>query len=230
MPYKKKRAPRMRRKRARGRRYARKARPFNPYQTIPLKTKHVATLRYFEPNFTIDPGAAGTAAAYVFSANGLYDPNITGTGHQPLGFDQLMAMYNHYVVIGASIRVTFWNEDSTYTQLVALSTQSGSTPTATMTNLIEQGRCKWTTVGVANSGNDRKTLSLKINPNKFMTRSSPLSDPNVKGDSTANPAEQAYFHVMAAPNNNSVNSSQIRCSATLEFRAVFFEPKFLSES
>lgn len=44
---------------------------------------------------------------YVFSANGLYDPNTTGTGHQPLYFDQLAAVYNHYTVLKSRIKVTF---------------------------------------------------------------------------------------------------------------------------
>ena len=35
------------------------------------------------------------------------DPNHTGVGHQPLYFDQLMTIYNHYIVIGAKITVKF---------------------------------------------------------------------------------------------------------------------------
>lgn len=216
-------------KNKRRRRYKKRAVPFS-LATVPLKSKHMATLRYFEPNFTLDPGLAGLAANYIFSANGLYDPNITGTGHQPLGFDQLMAMYNHYVVIGAVIKVQFWNEDATFTQLVSLSIQASATAPITATNLIEQGRCKWLTLGVANSGTDRGVLTLKVNPTKFLGRSKPLSDPDLKGDSSNNPAEQAYFTLLCTPNNNTQNSSQVRCSATIDYTVMFIEPKVLTES
>lgn len=47
----------------------------------------------------------GSLSAYTFVANGLFDPNNTGTGHQPMYFDQAMLIYNHYKVIGSKINV-----------------------------------------------------------------------------------------------------------------------------
>lgn len=222
-------AKRVYKKRSKSKVQKRRKVPFS-LATVPLKRTLATTVRYFEPNFTLDPGVAGLAANYIFSANGLFDPNITGTGHQPLGFDQLMVMYNHYVVIGAAIKVEFWNEDATFTQLVSLSIQSSTTAPITATNLIEQGRCVWTTLGVANSGTDHGVLEMKINPNKFLNRTKPLSDPELKGSSSANPTEQAYFTLLCTPNNSTQNSSQVRCSATIEYSTIFFEPKILTES
>ena len=49
-------------------------------------------------------GSAGIPFKYQFSCNGLYDPNITGTGHQPMYFDQVTPIYNQYRVIGAKAR------------------------------------------------------------------------------------------------------------------------------
>jgi hypothetical protein len=43
---------------------------------------------------------------YQFSLNSLFDPNTTGTGHQPRGFDQIKTLYNRYRVYGVSYRVT----------------------------------------------------------------------------------------------------------------------------
>jgi hypothetical protein len=59
-------------------------------------------LRYGE-QVTLNPGS-GSNASYVFAMNGLYDPNITGTGHQPYGFDEYCAAagagpYNRYTVV-----------------------------------------------------------------------------------------------------------------------------------
>lgn len=36
--------------------------------------------------------------SYVFRLNSVFDPNLTGTGHQAYGFDQLSALYNRYRV------------------------------------------------------------------------------------------------------------------------------------
>lgn len=37
---------------------------------------------------------------YAFNLNSIFDPNRTGTGHQPMGRDQLAVLYNRYRVIG----------------------------------------------------------------------------------------------------------------------------------
>lgn len=47
----------------------------------------------------------GVPDLWHISANGMYDPNITGTGHQPFMYDQLAALYNHYVVKSSKITV-----------------------------------------------------------------------------------------------------------------------------
>ena len=91
------------------------ARKSNPYKSIvPSRIVRTrcgfpdtlqTTLRYQE---TLSlSSSSGALFGYVYNLNGLYDPNHTGTGHQPLYFDQLMTIYNHYIVIGAKITVKF---------------------------------------------------------------------------------------------------------------------------
>jgi hypothetical protein len=72
----------------------------------PLPSTQKVMLKYsdflsFTPN--------GAPTNYIYSCNNLYDPNVTGVGHQPRGFDQLMALYDHFVVISAVAEVTFYN-------------------------------------------------------------------------------------------------------------------------
>lgn len=62
-------------------------------------------LRYVETIGLIS--SAGSVARNVFSPQNCFDPNVTGTGHQPMYFDQLTAIYARYKVHGATIRVTF---------------------------------------------------------------------------------------------------------------------------
>lgn len=50
------------------------------------------------------PGtASGALYYYQFRGNSVYDPDYTGTGTQPNGFDQWASFYNSYVVLGSSI-------------------------------------------------------------------------------------------------------------------------------
>ena len=51
------------------------------------------------------PGGAGHGS-YQFRANSLYDPDLSGVGHQPMGFDEMSARYLHYQVLGSRIKVS----------------------------------------------------------------------------------------------------------------------------
>jgi hypothetical protein len=51
------------------------------------------------------PGTtSGSLYYYQFRGNSVYDPDYTGTGTQPNGFDQWASFYNTYVVLGSSIK------------------------------------------------------------------------------------------------------------------------------
>ena len=39
--------------------------------------------------------------------NSLFDPDFTGTGHQPYYFDQFATIYQRYTVIGSKLTATF---------------------------------------------------------------------------------------------------------------------------
>ena len=62
---------------------------------------------HYESLLTLAPGAA--VASYVFRGNSLYDPDYTGTGHQPRYFDQLTPIYGRYKVLASSIKVELIN-------------------------------------------------------------------------------------------------------------------------
>jgi len=47
--------------------------------------------------------SAGVPQFQRFRANGMYDPNQTAGGHQPLFYDQMSVLYNHWKVIGARL-------------------------------------------------------------------------------------------------------------------------------
>lgn len=49
--------------------------------------------------------SSGALGSWVFSANGLYDPDVTGIGHQPLGYDVFAQVYSRYLVLSSRIKV-----------------------------------------------------------------------------------------------------------------------------
>ena len=73
--------------------------------------RHVARLKYCD-FVTLNATASGSAVPLIhhFRANSLYDPDQSSSGHQPRGFDELAAIYDHYCVIGSKIKVSFEND------------------------------------------------------------------------------------------------------------------------
>lgn len=49
---------------------------------------------------------SGNLADNVYRGNSLFDPDLTGTGGQPLGFDQWAAFYASYTVLASECKVT----------------------------------------------------------------------------------------------------------------------------
>lgn len=66
----------------------------------------------YQQRITLSP-AAGSLANNVFRLNSLYDPDQTGTGAQPVGFDQLSALYQKYKVYGAKVRAKAVSQGTT---------------------------------------------------------------------------------------------------------------------
>jgi hypothetical protein len=63
-------------------------------------------------------GASGLAGR-TFSLNAPFDPDVTGTGNQPVYYDQLAALYNKYRVIRAHWRVKVVSKTATNAGVVA---------------------------------------------------------------------------------------------------------------
>ena len=65
---------------------------------------HRCLLKYYEAGINVT-ATTGLAGNHFFSANGCFDPNVTGTGHQPMGFDQMMLFYEQYTVVRSKISI-----------------------------------------------------------------------------------------------------------------------------
>jgi len=171
-------------------------------------------------------GAVGT---YVLRANDLYDPDFTGTGHQPLGFDQLMLFYNHFTVTKAKLVCTF--ESTTACPVhVSLRVDGDSTAITTPSRLIELGGN--VLLGLeqkAVSGSTRTAeIQADIGRLQGVSQGAITSDPSLQGSSGASPVECSYFHI-SVWNDNSVSGS-VNCQFILEQEAVFMEPRDLTQS
>lgn len=72
----------------------------NPSRSV-ISNRYFTKLVYSQP---LSLAPATHIDYHEFCTNGLYDPDITGTGHQPYGYDQLMpTLYQKYLVHGCKV-------------------------------------------------------------------------------------------------------------------------------
>ena len=194
-------------------------------------------LRYVE-NFTLNPGVLGSSVQ-VFSMNGLFDPNITGLGHQPMFFDNYMAIYAAYRVNVAYI--TFVAID---TQIVnSVQTATGTTSgqfyaaneravrmfivkdrtqvdySASLNTLIEEGNTNmaWRYAPQTTSGFMPK---LRMTGNPVTLLNVNKKDEELQGSASTNPFNEAYF-ICGVDNMPGSNADSMNFQVIITYNVTF---------
>lgn len=168
-------------------------------------------------------GGTTNYLAHIYAANGLYDPNISGVGHQPRGFDQFMLMYDHYVVIASHITCRFTSDDANIPAMeCALLLRDNITGLTSKVDYNESPRIRRK---VLTNRSNQVVITSKCNPNKFLGRSKPLADPELKGNAGANPVELATWFILVAPATTTSTPTTITVDVNLVYTAVFIEPR-----
>lgn len=234
MPYvRRNRKPRKPRVVKRRRNYTRKRKTLRPmYQNInyPLATTVTKRLKYCE-RITINP-SVGALSSYTFCANDLFDPNRSSIGHQPYGFDQLMALYNHYQVIGSKIRIVPTGAlDEGF--IFGLQLNDSLTMSSTDVEAIcEQPYAKRMLVypGQNKALTMSQTFSLKKYFGSKSNVNTLIGNRTYMGQATTSPAEAAFYVIWVASNTYPVDPSPITFHVEIEFTAIFTEPNVLPQS
>ncbi len=193
--------------------------------------RKLVKLRY-HATLTLEPNAP-FVAAYVFSANGLFDPDITGTGHQPRGFDEIMPLFFNYVVVQSTLSASFLQtanntaDDSLGTQ-VGIALKGVDTVSTLSNSYFEDRNVVFTTLGNRNASGP-VFLSNTFNARKYLTRKDPLNDDTLQGNGGANPDEQVFYQIFIAPLQD-IGVGIIQITVDIVYTAVFIGPQIPPES
>jgi hypothetical protein len=202
-------------------------------QTIPIFpiAKEVKGMVYYDYLKTL-AGGVGAIPTNFFTGNGLFDPDNTGIGHQPMGFDQMMGFYEQATVIRSHIRVTFYSAGAATRVGLYL---NPDTTSPSLPRIVENGLMKMGLVGGSGTGNGAHafaTLELACDvPSYFgRRRGEILADPQMYTTIAANPGEMVHFGVCAWSAFDSAAEVAVGYDVTITYDAVFWEPKKLTSS
>lgn len=171
---------------------------------------------------------SGALNMTVFSANGLYDPNVSGIGHQPTGFDQMMVFYDHYVVLRAKCTVNWFNTSSGASAQVALALNSSNSVVTDYVALSEGGYLVRDFLNSNATSDAIKTSRLSVSIPKFSGTPNIRDATDLWGTATSNPTEQTYFNLCVWDFQG--GSPSVRYEIMLEYDAWFLEPRKLTSS
>lgn len=216
---------RFRRRPARRPRRAMSGRTVNVNRSLqPIPQRYICKMKYCETNVS---GALN--GQYVYNINSVYDPDRTGIGHQPYGFDNLANLYNRYRVIKCGWRIESPLGDTDSPRSIhAIASNDPSITWGTASYIRENPRCKYITVV---PGGTAKTLSGWVTMPSLTGRTTAqyMADDRYQAQVTTSPAEEALLYVFVS-NVNGNPLGNIPIQVTLEYTVEFFDVKHVVQS
>lgn len=193
------------------------------------------TLQYVD-NYLLS-SVAGSIVTQQWKVNSMFDPDLTGTGHQPRGFDQLCTTsgpYAKYRVLAVRISgEALSTNDATMTLI------NGFSDLATIPTVPGGGIGSisgtselpgWTALFIPPAGAPvaRFAQAARISEIEGVSESAVLSEDNYSATSVADPADLAYFTVKMQAENSGNGAANLLIR--FEFDVQFEEPILLAAS
>jgi len=176
---------------------------------------------------------ANAVVSYYFKINSTFDPNGTGTGHQPYARDELATLYQRYAVLGCNVSVVFENLSNEH-YLVALRV-GAFTDTLSQSIIMEQSS-RWLKKTIVRAANENikdewKRLRIYVPVKKFLPGGFDSNGKDTfisKNGATvgADPAVivPVYVHVTNVDGSTVVAADAIRIRVLLTQDIVYYTP------
>lgn len=181
---------------------------------------------------TLNPQPA-TPAQHLFRCISVYDPDLTGVGHQPMYFDQWAGIYTKYTVKGAKCSMkwipgvnTAVNNPAGLWGIYTSTNTTGINVFTDTTGILEANnstnmRC----AGVLSTGltnpSKQATVSSYFSTKKFFGITNPNDGNAYSAETTTNPQQEAYFCCYYADINGNDPATQeyyVQIDYIVEFR------------
>lgn len=174
-------------------RYARRSlRTKWPTPLVPFARR---CFRYNDTGFSGATATPGYVYWYVFRGNSLYDPDYTGIGVQPYGYDQLTGLFGKFRVAGSKIKI--WTRTKTTEQAplkIAIWPQETATQTTDFADLAVRPGSK--TINFQWTDPSNKKCISQYKSTRWVLREFSSGDENLSHDLGGNPNQQWYWIIL----------------------------------
>ncbi len=208
----------------------RKRRNYNPsvrYMSNPNKTlfgnRKYVNLRYQE-TFSVALPALNGVDDRIFSASNLDDPDVSGIGHQPRGYDEIQALFNHWVVLSSKCTVQWVTAGGGATRpamYCMIKLGDNNVGITIINEFMEDRNIKYK---LANPGGSQTQVSQYYNAKRFFTVTDPLDNDLLRGSLGSGPTDNAFYHIGTANAFASEDTPSYAFQVIIDYKCVFFEP------
>ncbi len=191
MPKRKRRYSKKRRKGKRFRRRFRR-RKYTRYRSLPaIRTKARVRFRYSDFDIKLESNF-GALVGHAFCANGCYDPDISGVGHQPYGWDQWAPYFGQYVVTGSKMKA-YITTDGTVNGTCGIYLDDNNVVPPSTSGMIESRRG---TFSIINQQRSSAKVRSVYSPRRFYNITDIKDNIDRLGSAvSANPTEKSFYVV-----------------------------------
>jgi hypothetical protein len=175
----------------------------------------------------------GALATYIFAGNGLFDPDITGSGLQPLGFDQWATLYQRYRGIASLIEVSFSAPAATSNLTgsfdVALTPSNTSSVFSSWTAAAASPFAKSKTFNAFGAPGVKMVSKMDTAVMLGVSHEAVLSDDILQASVSANPTDMWFWHICAVTSDLTTTST-IYMATRVTYLVDFFELQVITLS
>lgn len=176
-------------------------------------------------NVQINP-TAGVTGVYVFRCNSINDPNFTGIGHQPMGHDEMQAIYGKYRVLRASIRCDFSSPGSGAANQVIVGVRPSNVSTTT-TDLTKNLEFKDTIYRFLTASPAQQTMFHSWNQDRLAKY---IPEDALSADFGNNPGQDAYWQIFAGCPDIAGDPGTVNITVRIIYTVRCYDLKDLAQS
>lgn len=216
------------------RRLARRARRPSLYKN-PIPVSRYIKFKFADTAYELTPPGTGIfTATYVFRGNSLFDPDVTGIGVQPYGYDQLtgaggVGIFSHYCVYSSKIRVHIVPSSTSVVGLKfhIIPSRNSTLVSTDPADLRQMPYCK--TICWSGGDGSRKTNISNYCSSRRMYSTMTPENETFTAAYNANPYSQWYWHVIL-DEQTLMGTTKVYFDVEIIYYAKMLRSNYLDES
>lgn len=170
--------------------------------------------------------SAAFADQRTYAFNDLYDPNVTGVGAQPVGFDQWSSLYGRYFVTGCRFTTELHNLSAAVPVIIVAYPSTDATALTATADAAGQPYARTLTAS-GTSGIAYARFTHNHSTTKIVGRD--ITSINFTGAAAASPANRVYHQIVIGSADGSTNYNII-LRVRMVFKVRFYQKIALARS